>query len=262
MRTLIHPLAVAALILFTLPARSLPADTVAESQDDICAALAAADPITPETASHLADLYFALNAPSAARFYNLGNALYLADRLPEAILAYRRGLDLDPNDADLRANLDYARARVQSPFASAARAEEDLWPDWLYRPSAFQVLGVSLLLYALACVLLTRWFVTRRRALIVRSVIVFLLAAAGGVYWAYLENQAAWRQDHPLVIIRADRVPLRKGNGPSYDVNPDLPQLARGMEARRLRERGGWLQIQFAGGAVGWVERAAALVDD
>lgn len=220
-----------------------------------------ADKITPETAARLADRYAELDTASAARFYNLGNALYLADRLPEATLAYRRGLNLDPNDAGLRDNLEYARARVQSPFASAAHPEVELWPEWLFRPSAWQVLVVSFLLYALAWCLFTRWYVMRRRALIVRAIIVFALAVTGGFYWQYLQNQAAWRHAHPLVVIRADRVPLRKGNGPSYEVNTELPQLARGMEARRLRERGGWLQIQFAGGAVGWVEKATALVD-
>jgi hypothetical protein len=34
------------------------------------------------------------------------------------------------------------------------------------------------------------------------------------------------------------------------------------MEARRLHERGGWLQIQFASGEVGWMEKAAVLVDE
>jgi hypothetical protein len=34
------------------------------------------------------------------------------------------------------------------------------------------------------------------------------------------------------------------------------------MEARLLHRRGGWLQVEFPGGAVGWVPQAAALVDE
>ena len=48
-------------------------------------------------------------SPGAAKYYNLGNAYFLADQLPEAILAFQRGLRLDPDDADVRANLDYVR---------------------------------------------------------------------------------------------------------------------------------------------------------
>ncbi len=63
------------------------------------------------------------------------------------------------------------------------------------------------------------------------------------------------------MVIREDKLPLRKGNGPSYPANPDLPMLYRGMEARKLHERGPWLQIEFASGEVGWVETAAVLID-
>jgi hypothetical protein len=199
---------------------------------------------------------------SAARFYNLGNAHYLADQLPEAILAYQRGLRLDPNDQGLRDNLDYARARVAYPFGNRARPEEDFWPTWLYRPSPVQVLIVAVIAYGLACLLVTRWFMTRRRKLLLRAVIVFIVGLGCAGWWLFLENEDAWQNQHPLVIIREDKLPLRKGIGPSYPSHADLPVLARGMEARRLHERGGWLQIQFAGGEVGWVEKSAVLVDD
>src|SRR5262249_22577397 len=176
-----------------------------------------------------------------------------------AILAYQHGLRLDPNDQGLRDNLEYARARVQSPFGERGRPEEDAWPAWLYRPSAFQVLVSALILYSVSCLVFTRWWMTRRRALLVRAAVVFALAAACGGYWLYVEHEREWRQEHPLVVIRQERTPLRKGNGPTYPVNPDLPFLSRGMEARKLHERGGWLQIGFASGAVGWVEKGAVL---
>src|SRR5947209_8428757 len=87
-------------------------------------------------------------SPSAAKYYNLGNAYFLADQLPEAILAFQRGLRLDPDDADVRANLDYARARVQYSFGQRGRPEEDAWPLWLYRPAPLQVLAVAMFCYA------------------------------------------------------------------------------------------------------------------
>ncbi len=199
--------------------------------------------------------------PSCAHYSDLGNAHFLADQLPEAILAYQRGLRLDPNDQGLRENLDYARSRVQSPFGERGRPEEDAWPAWLYQPSAFQVLLAAFLIYGMAWMLLTRWWMTRRRALLVRGLLLTALAAVVGGYWLHLENDCQWREEHPLVVVRQERTPLRKGNGPSYPVNPELPFLSRGMEARRLYERGEWLQIRFASGAVGWVEKGAVLVD-
>jgi hypothetical protein len=212
--------------------------------------------------ANVADIYEHCDCPSAARWYNLGNARFLADQLPEAILAYCRGLRLDPNDAGIRANLDYARAKVSYHFGHRGHPEVDSWPSSLYRPSSFQVLVAAFVLYALACVLFTRWFVTWRQPLLSRSVVVLVLAAITGVYWLHLESERDRQKQYPLVLIRDAHVPLRKGNGPSYPVNPDLPILSRGMEARKMHERGGWLQIRFASGEIGWVEKTAVLVDE
>jgi len=55
-------------------------------------------------------------------------------------------------------------------------------------------------------------------------------------------------------------VMLRTGNGLRYPPRYETP-LNRGVEARLLFTRGDWLQIEFAGGEVGWVPREYALVD-
>jgi hypothetical protein len=64
------------------------------------------------------------------------------------------------------------------------------------------------------------------------------------------EGEAA----RPLVVILDDGVLLRKGDGLAYPPRYDTP-LNRGAEARLLFERGGWLQVELAGGEVGWVPR-------
>ncbi len=143
-----------------------------------------------EVYAAIAKKYEELDSPSAARFYNLGNARFLACQLPEALLAYRHGLRLDPNDAGLRENLDFARSLVPYPPGTHGRPEVSAWPAWLHRPSPVQVFGAALLLYALTCALLTRWTMTRRRALFGQALVVFSLAAVGGLYWVHLESAA------------------------------------------------------------------------
>jgi hypothetical protein len=237
-------------------------DTTEAKAVDLNLAWLKLEGLSAENAIFFAEFYKKCLWASTAKYYNLGNAQFLAGQLPEALLAYRRGLRLNPNDAGLAENLDYARNRVQYPFGQRGRPEEDCWPAWLHKPAAFQVLVAALILYGLAWVLATRWYMTRRPALWKRAGLAFVLAAAGGGYWLYLENENNSQDQHPLVVIRQDKLPLRKGNGPSYPVNPDLPFLSRGMEARRLHERGGWLQIQFASGEIGWVEKAAVLGEE
>ncbi len=194
-------------------------------------------------------------------YLNLGNAQFLADQLPGAILSFNRGLRLDPNDARLRANLDYARAKVQYPFANHGQPESDAWPSWLHRPSPNTVLLLGLACYSLACVQGTRWLMRRRPRLLVGAGVLLAVAVGLGIGWRVMENSVEEDREHPLVVIREDRLPLRRGNGPSYPHHSELPVLARGMEARHLLERGSWLQIQFASGEIGWVPRAAVLED-
>ena len=49
---------------------------------------------------------------SAAIYYNLGNAYYRVDSLAKAIINYERALRLDPTDEDIRANLEFVRAKL------------------------------------------------------------------------------------------------------------------------------------------------------
>ncbi len=54
---------------------------------------------------------------SADVYYNLGNAYYRSDSLPQAILAYERASLLSPGDADIRFNLQFARSKTIDKIA-------------------------------------------------------------------------------------------------------------------------------------------------
>jgi hypothetical protein len=221
--------------------------------------------LTSENAKSVAESYRHLSKEypsSCALCLNLGNACLFTDKLPEALIAYHKGLRLCPNNGELRDHLDYARTRVQYPPGKRGQPRVDAWPEWLFQPSSFMTLLMAFIFYGAGCFLVTRWFMTGRRRLIVRAIVTFILAGFFGLTWAYLERLTEEQTRFPLVVIHEDKVLLRKGNGPSYPANPDLPVLTRGMEAKKINERGNWLQIQFAGGAVGWVENSAVLVDE
>jgi len=62
------------------------------------------------------------------------------------------------------------------------------------------------------------------------------------------------------VVIAADGVLLRAGNGPLYPTRIDSP-LPPGTEARLLGERGSWGLIELTDGPTGWVPLPSLLVD-
>jgi hypothetical protein len=187
----------------------------------------------------------------------LGYSHHAAGDLPQAIAAYRRGLALDKpysefETAKLRTALDYARDLVAYPPGAAFRPAPDLWPPWL---SLRYVGAYAFALYFAGCLAATRWQMTRRRRWLVAAGVLLAVAAVpavgSAVEWQRRRRDAA----APVVVVTRD-VPLRTGNGADYPAKLDLP---RGCEVRRLFERGGWLQVETAGGTVGWVPRAAVV---
>ena len=98
------------------------------------------------------------------------------------------------------------------------------------------------------CVAFTRWRMTRSRRSLASPLDCFSLARARHRQRVALVAPTS-RRGEPVVVTARD-VPLRIGNGVDYPAKLDLP---RGCEVRRLYERGGWLQVETGGGAVGWV---------
>ena len=220
------------------------------------------------SAGHYAELH-ASGVSSVLLYRNWGNAEFLANRVPQAIFAYRRGLQLDPGNAELLENLYFARSRVTYPPGSDSQPPLDdsrwsalaHWLPWLPRYARELLCLGTILLYTLACLAGLRWYTFRRTLLPGRAVLLLFLAGCCGFSWQREEAQLKEEQAHPLVVIERD-VGFFRGNGDSYPRHEKIPILHAGMEARRLIQRGDWLQIQLPDGAMGWVPRRAVLVDE
>ena len=68
-------------------------------------------------------------------------------------------------------------------------------------------------------------------------------------------------REHPLVVVAEDGLMLRKGDGLAYPPRYETP-LNKGVEARRVYDRGDWSQIKLSGGEIGWVRSDRLLVDE
>jgi hypothetical protein len=211
-----------------------------------------------------ANLFEELRRSGAANpslFRAEGNACLLADDLPGAILAYRRGLRLAPDDRALQQLLAAAREQVvykqPGPFA---RPPVSLRPPWLPRLSPHGGLLLACAVYAFAWLSLSRWWMVRRGCWLSAALGAFAVTALLGLAVAVEENRERDQDSHPLVVIAEDGVLLRKGNGMVYPRRHETP-VNRGVEARLLFERGDWVQIELSGGETGWVPRGYVLID-
>ncbi|HEX5269988.1 MAG TPA: SH3 domain-containing protein [Gemmataceae bacterium] len=211
-----------------------------------------------------ADLFEELRRAGAANpalFRDEGNARLLAGDLPGAILAYRRGLRLAPDDRALQRLLAAAREQVVYKQSGAfGRPPVSLLPPWLPRLPARGVLLLACAAYAFGWVSLARWRMVRRGKWLTAALASFAVAALLGLALGAGEARERDLDARPLAVVAQDGVLLRKGNGLAYPRRYETP-LNRGVEARLLFERGDWVLIELSGGETGWVPRAYVLID-
>ncbi len=201
-------------------------------------------------ASHQFALAIAQHGGHPDRYLNLGNAEFLAGRLPEAIVAYRRGLRLDPTHDLLRANLKRARDEVVLPPQSSLRFPSTN-PAWLPRAGAVWFVVAGCIAAFVGSLLLTRglWVPT--------GLCLVALATVCALTLHLCEIADNAEATAPLWVVTHDS-PLRIGNAPSYPCNADTPTVPRGLEVRLVHRRLDWLHVE-SGNARGWIPVNAAI---
>lgn len=194
-------------------------------------------------------------------YRDLGNASLLANDLPRAILSYRRGLQLDPTDLFLQAGLNEARSRVVYATTGGFGRPPADQPLWLSRYGSEPWFFGAMVCYALGCLAATRWLMTRGVWLILPALVALAAAAALTALIVFATQSERRAREQPLAVIADDGVLLRKGDGRAFPARYDAP-LNKGVEVRRLFQRGDWSQVELSGGEVGWVRNDALLVED
>lgn len=199
---------------------------------------------------------------NAALYRSQGNAALLAGDLPNAILAYRRGLRHDPADAGLQLALRTAREEVLLKVkGSFGRPPSSDRPPWL------PLVGFStwsflwcLLAWSIGWFSLARWRMVNERGPLYIGIVALLLASGTAVFLGLATLYEQKANERVLVVIAQEELPLRLGNGTSYSSRYQ-EKLPRGVEASLVHQRGDWLQIELSGGEIGWVPLTGVLLD-
>jgi hypothetical protein len=191
-----------------------------------------------------------------ADYADRGKAAVVAGDLPAAITALRHCLAEHPGDRELRDLLEAARDLV--PYPPEADATERLRPEppsaWDRWVGAWELTAAGLGfagLFALGC---AARLTTRPRWAVP-------VAFLGLVGFAATLGIMEWPREATgeVAVVRAEKgAVLHTGNADSYPSRTAFP-LPPGAEVTVLRHRGGWAQVQLAGGAVGWLRDAELL---
>lgn len=257
----------AAIVLLFVPATGLASESLSDDNVRADAEAAFAQGTELRGDSHRARPCFVRAAAAYDELWNRGlrnpalalqraRAHRLAGDLPGSLAAIHEGLAVARHNRALQAALDDARAAVAYPLDGELAAE--------CRPKLRATIGTRMApgeahliaggLWLLACLAVARFRMTRAGSwLVVSGLCSTGLLLLGGLWW-----QDDRQRDVRSLVVVMDDGELRKGNGPSYP--PRFAQrLPRGVEARVLSRRGGWVQVELAGGAVGWFPEAAVL---
>lgn len=191
---------------------------------------------------------------NAAVFYNLGNALFQAGELGEAVACYERALRLDPGLEAARVNLEKVLERTQRnlarPLPADWRQALFFWADGL-RPGT--VTGLALYLWWGLLTLLT--------AVQLRRIPYWKTAAAVGCALLALTAGAAWSKAHPapLAVAVDTEVPVYFSRS-----TEDTPRfmLYEGDRVAVERTAQTWALVSTVGGERGWLARAAIVPVD
>jgi hypothetical protein len=253
-----------ALVFSAAPALATSSETLAEAEHAFTEGVQLRDD------SAKARPAFARAAAAYDRLWNAGfhtpelalnraRAHRLAGNLPRAIAALHDGLAVARFARPLQAELADARAAVQFPLDGdlAAQCRPKTLNIVSRRMSPADAWILTGLLWLLACAGVARFAMTRN-----------FLWIGFGVFWlaGLLLLGGLWLQDarlrereesYPLRVVAEDTM-LRKGNADAYPPRLE-PALPKGTEVRELTHRGGWVQVQLPGGAIGWLPESATI---
>jgi tetratricopeptide (TPR) repeat protein len=191
---------------------------------------------------------------SAELYYNLGNAYYRTENIPQAVLNYERALLLSPGDRDIRFNLQIARSKTfdkivpesEMFFITWYRAMVNMMSVDGWARTALFALGLTIILFLVYLFADRLWL---RKAGFFGGVALLIIFA--------MSNLFAWQQKQDLInrkgaIIFAPSVTVKStpaANG------TDLFILHEGTKVVIIDgSMKDWKEIRLADGKEGWIE--------
>jgi len=183
--------------------------------------------------------------PRGEVYYNLGNALYLAQEPVSALLAYEIALKLKPWNQDIRDNRRIVRKELG--IETTNNLMSDIVSGTFISTSLGRIILFFLLLLALGLALT---FLFKSKPLYRRGGIICLALALVVQLFLLWPGKGIER----LAVVKSDNTVLRLGDNPLYEALVSLPP---GKDVYIIENRTGWsrvkLQDSSGNNLQGWV---------
>lgn len=195
---------------------------------------------------------------SSALLYNLGNAYYKSGNYPMAILNYEKALKINPNDEEIKANLDMANLFITDKIEAVPQVFLKTWwnniSNWF---STNQWSVISLVFFGLTLSLIFLYLTTRtgwiKKTSFFGSILGILLFVCSITISAQKYNDAYQYEDG---IIISSTITIK--SSPST-TSVDLFVLHEGTKVKVLDHIDGWEKIKIANGNIGWLPSSSLI---
>jgi tetratricopeptide (TPR) repeat protein len=186
-------------------------------------------------------------------YYNLGNAYFKQNKIPEAILNFERAALIAPYDEDINYNLNLVRSYVTDDIEELP---EFFLNSWFNMIRSFMSTNgwalTSLILFVLFMTLVFAYLFSRK-VLIKKftfwfGILCFIISIISFVF-SYQQKKSI--TDHNYAIIFNPTVTVKSSPD---DISTDLFILHEGTKVKLDDTIGDWIEIQIADGSIGWIK--------
>lgn len=187
-------------------------------------------------------------------YYNLGNAYFRVNEIPEALLNYERALLYNPGDKDIKHNIEYANTKIEDKILVADNFFLQIWFDGLQNLTTSNTWANLAIVFFLTFIgaLIIFFFspkLTIKKAGFYVGIVAFVLVIFANVF-AY--HQKVKLEKHNTAIIMAGSAPIVSAPNPT---SKELFILHAGTKVVINKIDGSWYEIEIANGSIGWIQK-------
>jgi len=189
---------------------------------------------------------------SAKLYYNLGNAYFNLNKLPEAILNYERAKVLDPRDEDIAFNLRIANSMIPDKIEEVPEIFYVKWWKLLRDSINLRTWTISsLVVFALIVLCAGIFFLSRNIRM--RKFAFWLggvLIVLGISIFAMTYTKYVMQSKHVEAIVFDPTITVK--SSPNQQ-GKDLFVIHEGTKVFIMEEINNWCNIRIANGSEGWM---------
>jgi len=203
-------------------------------------------------------IYLALNKSgyeSTTLYYNTGCAYFKTNNFVKAILFFERALVLDPNNDDIKFNLEVARTNQVDKL--------DVIPDFFLTNWVKYVAGIfssnTWALYGVLFFIITLSFlflfffataVTSKRTYFSLAILILLFSSIS-LWFSSIQKERMTVRTTAIVIT-----PSITAKSSPDDAGTDLFLIHEGLKVTVIEKVAGWIKIKLSNGSVGWLKKS------